>query len=293
MFWARPGGKRESDRAEPSCALAKSGRPRALCCDMGQSSAKVLRLSHLRRLRECEQVAAVCYRIKNRKIEFLLVRTGGGRWTFPKGGIGRGLTPAQAAALEAFEEAGVHGRMEEASFARYVGRKRSGSRQSSAEKSDVQAHLCQVLRLGPPQESQRDRTWFPAGKAKRRLRESRPSSEGSSLTRVVDRAVVRIRGSIRKSVAAASVPAPALPLPNRPEKDALQKVAFEASAAVQARMEATFVRYVRREVRQSGAVELAVNGFGRRVLSGGKVLQLSAPEPNGNLAAVKARQRLP
>ena len=48
------------------------------------------------------------------------MRTRGGRWTFPKGRVESGLTHAQAAALEAFEEAGVHGRIEEAAFARYV-----------------------------------------------------------------------------------------------------------------------------------------------------------------------------
>ena len=79
-----------------------------------------MRLSQLRKLCECEQVAAVCYRVKKGSVEFLLVRTrGGGRWTFPKGSTEAGLTHAQAAALEAFEEAGVHGRIEEASFARY------------------------------------------------------------------------------------------------------------------------------------------------------------------------------
>jgi len=69
-------------------------------------------------------VAAVCYRMGRSGIQFLLVRTRNGRWTFPKGSVEAGLTQAQAAALEAFEEAGVHGRMEEASFARYVRRKR-------------------------------------------------------------------------------------------------------------------------------------------------------------------------
>jgi len=54
-----------------------------------------------------------------RGIEFLLVQTRGGRWIFPKGGVERGLTRAQSAALEAFEEAGVHGRIEAAAFARY------------------------------------------------------------------------------------------------------------------------------------------------------------------------------
>jgi 8-oxo-dGTP pyrophosphatase MutT (NUDIX family) len=66
-----------------------------------------------------QQVAAVCYRASAHGIEFLLVRTRGGRWIFPKGGVEPGLTQAQSAALEAFEEAGVHGRIEEMAFARY------------------------------------------------------------------------------------------------------------------------------------------------------------------------------
>lgn len=96
-----------------------------------QPSARLVRLSQLRKLCECEQVAAVCYRWRNDCIEFLLVRTRGGeRWTFPKGSAEPGLTHAQAAALEAFEEAGVHGRIEEASFATYVRRERRGGAKS-------------------------------------------------------------------------------------------------------------------------------------------------------------------
>ena len=68
-------------------------------------SAKFFRPSQLRKLRGGEQVAAVCYRVADGGIEFLLVQTRGGRWTFPKGGVEPGLTRAQTAALEAFEEA--------------------------------------------------------------------------------------------------------------------------------------------------------------------------------------------
>src|SRR5437016_8637281 len=136
-----------------------------------QAPTRVFRVSQVRRLRKCQQVAAVCYRIRGSGIEFLLVQTRGGRWTFPKGGVEPGLTHAQAAALEAYEEAGVHGRMEEVSFTRYVRRK--GSSSSSAIEVGVSAHLCEVLRLGPPQEFNRNRTWFSAEKAKRRLREER------------------------------------------------------------------------------------------------------------------------
>lgn len=162
-----------------------------------QASAKFFRLSELRKLKKCEQVAAVCYRVRAGVIEFLLVQTGKGRWIFPKGSVEPGLTHAQAAALEAFEEAGVHGRMEEASFARYFRRKRGEARNTAARSAEkepaVNAHLCEVLRLGPPQEPYRNPTWFSADKAKRRLQEDRTPDFGSELARVVDRAVSRIQ----------------------------------------------------------------------------------------------------
>ena len=137
-------------------------------------------------------MAAVCFRIRNRKIEFLLVQTRGGRWTFPKGGAEAGLTPAQSAALEAYEEAGVHGRIEETRFASYV-RKRSGSRPTGGHDVVVSAHLCEVLWLGPPEESGRNPSWFSPEKAKRRLHEDRKGHDGEQFARVVDRAVARIQ----------------------------------------------------------------------------------------------------
>src|SRR5271167_4567814 len=117
------------------------------------TSAEFVRLSHLRKLCACEQAAAVCYRVRGAAIEFLLVKTrGSGRWTFPKGSAEPGLTHAQAAALEAFEEAGVHGRMDEASFTSYIRRTRRGS---AGKEQSVIAHLCEVTRLEAPQEFDR------------------------------------------------------------------------------------------------------------------------------------------
>jgi len=208
-----------------SAGAAKSGEPRLIAngAHTFRPSVKFFRLSQLRRLRGCEQVAAVCYRVRSSGVEFLLVRTGSGHWTFPKGSAEPGLTHAQAAALEAFEEAGVHGRMEEASFTRYIRRKGSKTRNSarSGERSAVkeiaiQAHLCEVLRLDPPQERNRNPTWFSADKAKRRLREDRTPDYGAELARVVDRAVNRIRRLRSEAIVQT----------DRPRKDALQKVHF-------------------------------------------------------------------
>ncbi|HXC43447.1 MAG TPA: NUDIX domain-containing protein [Candidatus Dormibacteraeota bacterium] len=193
---------------------------------------RLVRLSQLRRLRDCEQVAAVCYRVAKDGIEFLLIRTrGNGRWTFPKGSTEAGLTHAQAAALEAFEEAGVHGRIEEASFARYVRRKRSDGRKSRGvleKETEVNAHLCEVSRLSPPQESNRDRTWFSAQDARRRLREGREAQDGASFARVVDRAVARIERLRSKTEVVDFRQGDDGPGGFAARRDALQQVRFEA-----------------------------------------------------------------
>jgi 8-oxo-dGTP pyrophosphatase MutT (NUDIX family) len=180
-------------------------------------SAKLFRLSHVRKLRECEQVAAVCYRVREGEIEFLLVRTGNGHWTFPKGGVEPGLTHAQAAALEAFEEAGVHGRMEEVSFARYVRRKGRGTRGSAGGEIGTSAHLCEVLRLVQPQESDRTPTWSSIDKTKKKLLEGRGAEFGVELIRVVDVAVARIQ-RLSHSVTESD--------------DAIRRVQFEAAVEV-------------------------------------------------------------
>src|ERR1700676_4270865 len=186
-----------------------------------QSSANFVRLAELRKLKECDQVAAVCYRVRDGNIEFLLVRTRKGRWIFPKGSVEPGLTHAQAAALEAFEEAGVHGRMEDASFARYIRRRgretRNAAGRSAEKESPVNAHLCEVLRLVPPQELGRNPTWFSAEKAKLRLQEDRTPDFGTELSRVVDRAVSRIRRSHRQVSAVRDL---------QPRTGHLQKVQF-------------------------------------------------------------------
>jgi 8-oxo-dGTP pyrophosphatase MutT (NUDIX family) len=208
---------------------------------------------------EGEQVAAVCYRVHRNAVEFLLVRTrGGGRWTFPKGSAEPGLTHAQAAALEAFEEAGVHGRIEEASFARY--RRKRGDGEHRAFRSDekvvgVNAYLCEVLRLSPPQESKRDRTWFSADEARQRLREGRKNDGGTEFARVIERAVARIqrlRGRIgvvedlpQQDRPQADRPQQDRPRFDAPHKDALQRVQFDFAEAYG---RASFMPHVRQRL---------------------------------------------
>jgi 8-oxo-dGTP pyrophosphatase MutT (NUDIX family) len=249
------------------------------------TSAEFVRLSHLRKLCECEQAAAVCYRVRGGGIEFLLVRTRrSGRWTFPKGSAEPGLTHAQAAALEAFEEAGVHGRIEEASFARYVRRGRGSARKSAArsgkQKLAVYAHLCEVSRLGPPKESKRHRTWFSAEDAKRRLREGRSSDDGAEFARVVDRAVERIR-KLSSGTGIVYRPKDDRVQQDRLRldmmlKDPLQKVQFEAFMETR---EASFLQRIRRQLHGMRLGVPMLDDHSREVLRG-EVLQFDSAREN-------------
>ena len=137
-------------------------------------------------------VAAVCYRLRDGELEFLLVRTRNGHWTFPKGGVDEDATHADAAAREALEEAGVRGWVERAPFSSY--RHCKPRRRSRRHAVVVHAHLCEVKHLVPPREGYRNPTWFSASKAKRRLQKFRTSEFAAEVSGVIDRATERILG---------------------------------------------------------------------------------------------------
>jgi|ERR1700733_2153746 len=234
-------------------------------------SAKVLRAPMRQKRRQ--QVAAVCYRIGRRGVEFLLVQTRGGRWIFPKGGAEPGVTLAQSAALEAFEEAGVHGRIEEIPFARYF---RSTLDAGDAEAA-IAAYLCEVTRREAPREANRNPTWFSAEKAKQWLRQDRAHDFGEQLARVVDRASSRIERLRSGANGSASFEL----------KDELQKVRFdfpEAGRLHEGSRQVALVRYV---LRQQGAKFPAIAAAEIKQ----RILRLSAgpdssPDPAGNVTAI-------
>lgn len=128
------------------------------------------------------KVAAVCYRWAGSDLEFLLVNTASGRWTFPKGGIEPHLTASESAAMEAFEEAGVRGWISDHHFDCYLHDKGSSEQL-------VAAYLLKVRQVFQPQETHRNPTWFSASDAKRRLAKRRSNKYAQELERVVDRAV--------------------------------------------------------------------------------------------------------
>ncbi len=255
--------------------------------------------------KERQQVAAVCYRMGKRGTEFLLVQSRGGRWIFPKGGVECGLTQAQSAAVEAFEEAGVHGWMEEIPFTHYFRSQRDAATTTKAKRLAgdrflkpglaVAAHLCEVTRLEPPQEANRNPTWFSAEKAKQRLLQDRAPKFGAELVRVVDRAGSRIQRlqNVRKT-------------PDRRYRDGLQEARFEAfeEGRLPRDLEVAFVRNFfcpPRGARSSAAIGAALRAQLEKVLQFGTsremrlpVLRLGAgsrPETVDNITAIDKGRR--
>lgn len=107
-------------------------------------------------------VAAICYRRRNGKIEFLLVRAkGGNSWTFPKGHVEKAPSepPWEAAQREADEEAGVGGAIETEPFTSYAYGK------SNAREDVVAAYLMSVESERKPDEPERKPQWFSPERA--------------------------------------------------------------------------------------------------------------------------------
>jgi 8-oxo-dGTP pyrophosphatase MutT (NUDIX family) len=140
------------------------------------------------------QAAAVCYRADAAGLQFLLVKTTGGRWTFPKGGIEKDLSPSQSAAGEAIEEGGVRGIIDPEPLTHYLHAKQEWSRDPrKIQEFCVSAFLLKVTEpnAGEPEEK-RDPIWVSPEVAKQRLSERRDSDYELELRRVIDAAVARI-----------------------------------------------------------------------------------------------------
>ena len=138
------------------------------------------------------QVAAVCYRQTGGSTRFLLVRTSSGRWTFPKGQLEHGLSHAQVAALEAFEEGGVDGKVDSRPIGTYLNRKES-LRGYRTKDVTVLAFLLKVRKATPPAESHRTPRWFTPSEAKQRLVQRRPAKYLRSIEHVFNSALLKIR----------------------------------------------------------------------------------------------------
>jgi len=119
------------------------------------------------------QYGALCWRRKANGLRILLITSRRSkRWVSPKGWPIKGLSPAQTAAREAWEEAGVRGEVSPVSigFYRYdkwVDRKREVA-------LNVQVFPLEVTELVKrfPEKDDRKLRWMKPGKAARKVREA-------------------------------------------------------------------------------------------------------------------------
>ncbi len=87
------------------------------------------------------------------------------RWVIPRGNPISGLSPAEAAAREAWEEAGIKGEVGPAAIGSYRYDKRRAD--GTLTPAEVQVFVMRVTSLEEewPEKSQRERRWFSPGEA--------------------------------------------------------------------------------------------------------------------------------
>ncbi len=109
------------------------------------------------------QVAALCWRMRKSLVQVLLITSRDtGRWVIPKGWPIAGLTSASAAAREAWEEAGVEGRVQETAIGAFGYDKLALMEVTVPCRVTVHALRVRDLKTRFPEAGQRRRVWFPA-----------------------------------------------------------------------------------------------------------------------------------
>ncbi len=112
------------------------------------------------------QFAALCYRLTGGKPEFLLITSRGtGRWIIPKGWPEDGKTPAEIALKEAWEEAGVKGRIAGPCLGLYSYLKKTEDEGELPCVAMVHPLRVETLADDFPEAGQRKRRWMSARKA--------------------------------------------------------------------------------------------------------------------------------
>ena len=116
------------------------------------------------------QVGALCLRETKGKTEVLLVKSSRGRWIVPKGWPMDGLTDAQAAKVEAWEEAGVDkGKVSKAPIGGYVTRKLfDNGRKTMCHVTIYRIDVKHMVKRYP-EAGQRKRKWMSLKKAAKKV----------------------------------------------------------------------------------------------------------------------------
>lgn len=118
------------------------------------------------------QFAALCYRIKKGKVQVLLITSRTSRrWIVPKGWPIDGKTPAESAAVEAWEEAGVRGRCDGRCIGIFSYSKDTEDQGALPCLAMIFAIEVQELAEEYPEVDQRDRVWLSRKKASKLVEE--------------------------------------------------------------------------------------------------------------------------
>ncbi|MDM9628558.1 NUDIX hydrolase [Rhizobium sp. S152] len=125
------------------------------------------------RKRPLQQVGGLCFRINDAgEPDVLLITTRETkRWTIPKGWPIAGLSQHKSAKQEAWEEAGVKGKVRIKPFGSFIYDKVLPN--GDAVPADVQVHLIKVRETRSifPERGQRELAWVSASEASRRVGE--------------------------------------------------------------------------------------------------------------------------
>lgn len=123
--------------------------------------------------------AAVCFRRRERQLQFRLVRTRDGQgWTFPNGPRRPAETLVQAVAREAADKAGVIGVVVEQPLTEY--------RVARRDDDLATAFLLAVQSTGPSRGDGSDPTWFDLQTTRDKLAEGRDPDQARELQRVIE-----------------------------------------------------------------------------------------------------------
>ncbi|MGI3163247.1 NUDIX hydrolase [Pseudooceanicola sp. 200-1SW] len=118
------------------------------------------------------QYCALCYRIVKDKPQILLITSRGTkRWILPKGWPMKSRTPGKAALREAYEEAGVIGRVSETSLGLFPYMKAVEGGADLACVGIVYPVHVRLLKAEYPEAGERKRKWFSRKKAARAVAE--------------------------------------------------------------------------------------------------------------------------
>ena len=137
------------------------------------------------------QVAALCYRMRKGKPQVLMVTSRDtGRWILPKGWTMKGKTGSEAAAIEAWEEAGVQGKIASEPVGVYSYLKLRDKAPDLPCMVLVYPLCVEKLSARFPEHRQRRLKWMGRTKASKSVREP----ELAALLRSFDPVALRVQG---------------------------------------------------------------------------------------------------